>query len=80
MVGELDDNRGFSSLHVEMWNGRTTVMVQCWRSFVHLHGCVRMGNAEHLPAWADFNCRLGSNGDLLIVTCTTSEVTSDIPV
>ena len=80
MVGELEGNRDFSTLHVEMWNGRTRVMVQCWRSFVHLHVCARMRDAEHLPAWADFNCRIGSNGDLLTVTCSTSEVTSDIPV
>ena len=80
MVGELEGNRNLSTLHVELWNGRPTVMVLCWRSFVHLNVCARMRDAEHLPAGADFNCRIGSNGDLLTVTCSTSEVTSDIPV
>jgi hypothetical protein len=50
-------------LHVEMWGGRTTVMVQYWRSFEHLHAYARMRVAQHLPAWADFNRRIGSNGD-----------------
>ena len=80
MVGALEGNRDFSTPHVEMWNGRTRVMVQCWRSFVHLHVCARMRDVEHPPAWADFNYRIGSNGDLLTVSCSTSEVKSDIPV
>ena len=80
MVAELKGNRDFGTLHVEMWNGKTTVMVQCWRSFEHLHVCARMRDAEHLPFWADFNCRIGSKGDLLTVTCTASEVASDILV
>ena len=45
MVGELEDNRDFGTLHVEMWNGRTTVMVQCWRSFLHFYVCARMRDA-----------------------------------
>jgi len=80
MVDELEGNRDFGTLHAEMWNGRTTVMVQCWRSFENLHVYARTRDAEHLPSWADFNCRIGSNGDLFTVTCTASEVTSDIPV
>jgi hypothetical protein len=28
MVGELEANRDFGMLHVEMWNGRTAVMMQ----------------------------------------------------
>jgi hypothetical protein len=79
-VGELLGNCDFGTLHVEMWNDRTTVMLQYWRSFEHLHVCARMRDAEHLPAWAEFNCRIGSNGDLFTVTYTASEVTSDISV
>ena len=63
MVDELEANRDHGMLHVEMWSGRTTVMVQYWRSFEHLHAYARMRDAQHLPAWADFNRRIGSNGD-----------------
>ena len=50
-------------LHVEMWNGRARVIVQYWRSFEHLHAYACMRDAEHLPAWAHFNHRIGSNVD-----------------
>lgn len=63
MLGELEANRDHGMLHVEIWNVRTTVMVQYWRSFEHLHIYARMRDAQHLPAWADFNRRIGSNGD-----------------
>jgi len=51
-------------LHVESWFGRTTLMVQYWRSFDQLHAYARQKDAEHLPAWADFNRRIASNGDV----------------
>ena len=51
MIGELETKRDFGTLHVEMWNSRTTSMAQYWRSFEHLHAYARMRDAEHLPAW-----------------------------
>jgi hypothetical protein len=51
-------------LHVETWGGNPSIMVQYWRSFEHLHAYARAQDAEHLPAWADFNRRFGSNGDI----------------
>ena len=63
MIDELEANRQLGMLHVEQWNGNPTIMVQYWRSFEHLHAYARMRDAEHLPAWADFNRRFGSNGE-----------------
>ena len=63
MIEELNANPDLGLLHVEMWNGNPTLMLQYWRSFDHLREYARMRDAEHLPAWADFNKRVGSNGD-----------------
>lgn len=64
MVAELRAQPELGLLHVEMWNGSPTIMVQYWRSFDHLHEYARNRDAVHLPAWADFNRRIGSNGDI----------------
>lgn len=40
------------------------VVVQYWRSFEDLVGYAGNKNAVHLPAWRDFNRRIGSNGDV----------------
>ncbi len=64
MIEELQAQPELGLLHVEMWSGQPTLMVQYWRSFDHLHAYARATNAEHLPAWADFNRRVGSNGDI----------------
>jgi len=41
------------------------VIVQYWRSFDHLEAYARSRDHEHLPAWRDFNKRLGqSRGDV----------------
>ena len=63
MVEELKANPELGMLHVESWGGRTSIMVQYWKSFDHLHAYARMRDAEHLPAWTDFNKTIGSNGD-----------------
>ena len=44
--------------------GRSTIMVQYWRSFEQLEAYARNRNAEHLPAWGAFNRRVGTNGDV----------------
>ncbi len=41
------------------------VIVQYWRSFDHLEAYAQHRDREHLPAWAQFNRRLGrSRGDV----------------
>jgi len=65
MIRELEEHPELGMLHVESWFSlRSTIMVQYWRSFDQLHAYARMKDAEHLPAWADFNRRIGSNGDI----------------
>ena len=64
MIEELKAQPELGLLHVESWLGRTIVMVQYWRSFDDLHNYARQQDAEHLPAWAEFNRQVGSNGDV----------------
>ena len=64
MITELEAQPELGMLHVESWGGRATIMVQYWRSFEHLHAYARATQAEHLPAWAEFNRKIGSNGDI----------------
>ena len=61
MIRELEANPDLGLLHVERTG---TLLVQYWRSFEHLHAYARMRDAEHLPAWRDFNRKIGSNGDI----------------
>jgi hypothetical protein len=64
MITELQQHPELGLLHVESWGGQPSLMVQYWRSFDHLHDYARQRNAEHLPAWADFNRKIASNGDV----------------
>ncbi len=61
MIQELEQHPELGLLHVERVGG---LLVQYWRSFDQLHAYARMQDAEHLPAWADFNSKIGSNGDI----------------
>ncbi len=63
MIAELKKQPELGLLHVETflyWRG--VGMVQYWRSFEQLHAYAHARNAAHLPAWAEFNRRIGSNG------------------
>ncbi len=64
MIRELAFDRESGFLGYEMWFGRTTLMVQYWRSFDLLEDYAKKKSAEHLPAWAAFNRNVGSNGDV----------------
>ena len=64
MLRELEEHPELGLLHVESWTGRTSILVQYWRSFDHLHEYARLRDAEHLPAWAEFNRTVGTNGDV----------------
>jgi hypothetical protein len=43
-------------------SGRTLMVVQYWRSFEQLHAYAHARDKEHLPAWAEFNRKIGGNG------------------
>jgi hypothetical protein len=63
MLAELKRKPELGLLHVETfmyWRG--VGMVQYWRSFEQLHAYAHARDAAHLPAWAEFNRRIGSNG------------------
>jgi hypothetical protein len=64
MQQELMSQPELGCLHIENWGGRTSISVQYWRSFEHLEAYARSMNAEHLPAWRDFNKKIRDNGDI----------------
>ncbi len=45
-------------------SGRTVMVLQYWRSFEQLHDYAHGKELQHLPAWADFNRRVGNNGSV----------------
>ena len=64
MIRELAMDRESGFLGCETWFGRTTIMVQYWRSFEQLEDYATKKSAEHLSTWAGFNRNVGSNGDV----------------
>jgi len=64
MIRELSQTENSDLLNVESWGGRTTIMVQYWRSFEALERYAKNAELEHRPAWAEFNRRVNSNGDV----------------
>ena len=65
MIRELMQNKNLGLLHIETFlSGRTILTVQYWRSFEQLHAYAHARDKHHLPAWAEFNRRVGSNGSV----------------
>jgi len=64
MLRELYQNPELGFVCQESWFGKTTIMVQYWKSFEQLENYAKNKSSSHLPAWADFNKRIGSNGDV----------------
>ena len=64
MIKELSQQPESGFLHAEAWFGRTTIMVQYWRSLEQLLAYARDKEAGHLPAWRAFNRALGTNGSV----------------
>lgn len=65
MLAELKRNPSLGLLHAEpflYWRG--VALVQYWRSFEHLHAYAHARDAKHLPAWAEFNRRVGAGGSV----------------
>ncbi len=62
MLKELFRHPEMGLLHAQTFiSGRTIGVLQYWRSFEQLHAYAHAKNLEHLPAWADFNRRIGKN-------------------
>ncbi len=65
MLKELLKRPELGLLHAQSFiSGRTVMVLQYWRSFDHLHAYAHAKDLEHLPAWADFNRRVGGNGSV----------------
>ena len=64
MLNELHQHPELGFMSYESWFGRTTLMVQYWRSAELLADYATSKTAAHLPAWAAFNQSIGSNGDV----------------
>ena len=64
MLKELAAHPELGYLGGESWGGRTTIMVQYWRSFEALEDYARNKTHAHLPAWKAFNQRIGNQPDV----------------
>jgi hypothetical protein len=64
MIKELESMPDAGLLACEMWFGRTTIMLQYWRSTEQLLAYAKNRNASHLPAWKAFNLAIGTSGDV----------------
>jgi hypothetical protein len=64
LLKELQATPELGMLGGEMWGGRTTILVQYWRSVEQLFAYARDRDATHLPAWREFNRAVGTGGDV----------------
>lgn len=65
MLKELFRHPEMGLLHAQSFvSGRTVMVLQYWRSFEQLHAYAHAKDLEHLPAWADFNRKVGNNGSV----------------
>lgn len=64
MLAELRAHPELGMLGGEMWFGRTTILVQYWRSLDQLLAYATNRDAAHLPAWKSFNQSIAGSGDV----------------
>lgn len=64
MLRELKARPELGLLGGELWFGRTTIMLQYWRSADQLLAYATDPAAEHLPAWRAFNWLAARTGDV----------------
>lgn len=62
MLAELKRHPELGLLGAEQFLGRTSCMIQYWRSMDHLLEYSRAKDSEHLPAWRHFNQVIRSSG------------------
>lgn len=61
MVRELAGQPDSGFLSGQTWFGRTTVVIQYWRSFDHLEAYAHDPKQSHVPAWTAFRYAPGSD-------------------
>ncbi|OQX68990.1 MAG: transcriptional regulator [Sorangiineae bacterium NIC37A_2] len=64
MLRELDAHPELGLISYEEYFGRTTLIVQYWRSLRQLLDYAKSKDSAHLPAWRDFHRAIGTNGDV----------------
>lgn len=64
MLNELYSNPEMGFVSQESWFGRTTIMVQYWKSFEHLENYAKNKESTHLPAWSKFNKKIAASGEV----------------
>lgn len=63
MLRELKQHPELGLLHAESYiQGKTVLVLQYWRSYDALHAYAHAKSGLHLPAWAEFNRKVGGNG------------------
>jgi hypothetical protein len=62
MIIELSMRPEMGFLGGKTWFGRTIVLIQYWRSFEDLEAYAKVRELSHVPAWAEFNRLIGSDG------------------
>lgn len=64
MLKELYANPDLGFISHEAWGGRTSVMLQYWKSFEQLEAYAQGKQHHHLPAWSRFNSLIGNSTDV----------------
>jgi hypothetical protein len=65
MIKELKRDPGLGLLSAQFFmHWRGVGVIQYWRSFEQLQAYAHARNTLHLPAWAEFNRRIGNNGSV----------------
>lgn len=62
MLRELEGRPELGFLGSNSWFGQTIVIIQYWRSFEALEAYAAAKDLSHVPAWADFNRKIGKDG------------------
>lgn len=58
IMKELESKPELGMMGYEQAFGRTTIIVQYWKSLSHLLEYAKARDSEHLPAWREFNQRI----------------------
>ena len=64
MLRVIDTHPELGCLGYQQWIGRTTLVVQYWRSFDHLDGFARDKDLPHLAPGRQFNRAVRDSGDV----------------
>ena len=64
MLKVLDKHPELGCLGYHQWIGRTTILVQYWRSFEDLDHFARDSDLPHLEPWRRFNRAVRNSGDV----------------